>query len=423
MITIAQISATEILDSRGIPTIETYIKLSNGIEAIASVPSGASRGTYEAVELRDGDATRYMGLGVLKAVNHVNTIIAPRLIGLDPVKQGEIDQLLLSLDGTERKARLGGNALISVSTAVCKVAAKAVNLPLYTYVNMLLHGGTPTKLEKLPTPIFNLINGGKHGAGNLEFQEFQLIPATIKSFHEALQMGVEVYHQLRDILISRNAIYSVGDEGGFAPNLRSNSDALEALMEAIRHTKFRFGMEVFLGLDIAASHLLIDHKYRIKDQPVSMTSEEFLSYLVELHRSYRILLLEDPLGEDDWENWSKLVELIGREVHVIADDLVVTNPTRLKKAIDSKACSAIIVKPNQVGTISETLAVIKTARSNDLKILVSHRSGETNDDFIADFSVGVGADYFKAGAPARGERVAKYNRMLKIEQQFNKKSG
>jgi enolase len=421
MVTIRSINAREILDSRGNPTIETTTVLSDGTTGMSSVPSGASRGLHEALELRDGDMSRFGGLGVLKAVSNVNQQIAPRLVGFDPVKQGKVDELLISLDGTPNKSRLGANAILSVSLSVCRAASIAVKLPLYVYINELFNSGVAGKIVRVPTPIFNIINGGKHGAGNLEFQEYQVIPSTIKSFTDGLQMGVEIYHKLRDVLASRNATYSVGDEGGFAPNLYTNADALEAVMEAIKQTHYRFGMEVFLGLDIAASNLLTEERYHIKDQPTSMSTEEFITYLINLHHDYRLLLLEDPLGEDDWSNWKKLVATIGLEVLIIGDDLIVTNPTRLQKAITEKACSAIIVKPNQIGTLSETMAVVKLAQQNDIKVVVSHRSAETNDDFIADFAVGIMADYAKFGAPARGERVAKYNRLIQIELELKQK--
>ena len=418
MVTIKTITAMEILDSRGNPTVETTLTLSDGNAVVASVPSGASVGKYEAVELRDGDLGHYNGLGVLKAVANVNEIIGPKLIGLDPVKQGKIDETMLLLDDTPNKSTLGANAILSVSLAVCKAAATAVQLPLYQYISELLGSKLPKTIDKMPTPTFNIINGGKHGAGNLDFQEFHIIPASIKSYHDSLQIGEDIYQKLKLVLIARNAIHSVGDEGGYAPNLYTNIDALEAVMEAIQTTKFKFGFDVFLGLDIAASNIKKEESYYIKDRPTALTTADFITYLIDLHHEYRLLMLEDPLAEDDWKGWQILTEKIGREVLIVGDDLLVTNPQRLKKAIADKACSAILVKPNQIGTMSETLQVIQIAKANDVKTVVSHRSGETNDTFIADLAVGVTADYVKFGAPARGERVAKYNRLLYIEKEL-----
>src|SRR3989344_1164004 len=418
MVSIKNITAIEILDSRGNPTVETTVTLSNDMSAVASVPSGASVGKYEAVELRDEDANRYGGMGVTKAVDNVNRVIAPKLKGLDIVKQGLIDSTMQDLDGSNNKSVLGANAILSVSEAVCKAAAKTVNLPLYSYIAELIKGSLPGAIEKMPTPTFNIINGGKHGAGNLEIQEFHVIPATIKPYHVALQIGEEIYQKLKAVLISRNAIHSVGDEGGFAPNLYTNTDALEAIMEAIKMTKYKFGFEIFLGLDVAANHLIKENYYHIKDRPTALNSDEFIDYLMDVHKEYHLLMLEDPLADDDWKGWSKITDKLGREVIMVGDDLLATNYERLKKAINDKACSAILVKPNQIGTISETLAVITLAQKNDFKTIVSHRSCETNDSFIADLAVGVVADYVKFGAPARGERIAKYNRLLEIEREL-----
>jgi len=418
MVTITKISAMEILDSRGNPTVEATIELSNGITATASVPSGASVGKYEAKELRDNDPKRYGGQGVLGAVQNVNEKIAPKICGMDPVKQGEIDTAMLELDGTQDKSQLGANAILSVSLAAAKAAAKAVKLPVYRYINELISGTLPTTIDRMPTPTFNIINGGKHGAGNLDFQEFHIVPASIKSYHDGLRMGEEIYQQLKNVLIQRNAIHSVGDEGGFAPNLYTNLDALEAIMEAIHGTPYRFGFEVFLGLDVAASYFKKEELYYIKDRPTPLTTDEFTQFLVDLHQNYHLLLLEDPLSEDDWAGWRTITEKLGKEVLIVGDDILVTNPDRLQKAINERACSAILVKPNQIGTISETLNVIRLAKQNDIKTIVSHRSGETVDTVIADLAVGVGADYVKFGAPARGERIAKYNRLLHIEKEL-----
>lgn len=418
MITIKQIKAFEILDSRGSPTVETVVELSDGSVGTSSVPSGSSVGRREAFELRDNDQERFHGLGVLNAVRNVNDIIAPKLIGKETIKQGEIDQIMVSLDGSNNKSNLGANAILSVSQANVVAAAKATKLPLYMYISELINGKVPERIERLPTPTFNIINGGMHGTGNLDIQEFHVIPSTIKPFHEALRMGDEVYQRLKFVLTQRNATHAVGDEGGFTPNLYTNLDALEALMEAIKGTKYKFGLEIFLGLDVAATSLYKENSYYIKDRPTSLNTEEFIEYLRDLHQNYRLLILEDPLAEDDWIGWQMITDQMGKEVNIVGDDLVVTHPDLLKKAINDKACNSVIIKPNQIGTVSETLAFIKIAREADFKTVVSHRSGETTDSFIADMAVGVGADYVKFGAPARGERVVKYNRLLQIEREL-----
>lgn len=412
---IVKVLATEILDSRGNPTVQCAVTIDDGQIGIASVPSGASLGKYEAVELRDGDPDRFAGLGVLKAVANVNQVIGPKLMGVDPTRQAEIDKVMVTLDGTENKSKLGANSTLSVSLAVAAAAAKSSKLPLYGYLNKLFGAALPTSIEKMPTPTFNIINGGKHGAGNLDFQEFHVVPATSKPYKQALEIGEEVYQKLKDVLIYRNAIHSVGDEGGFAPNLFTNLDALEAILEAIKGTPNAFGRDVFLGLDLAASHFKKPDGYQIKDRPIPLKSSEFVEYLIDLNNQYRLLILEDPLDEDDWEGWEKLTSSLSRTTLIVGDDLLATNLTRLAQAITQKACNAVLVKPNQVGTLSETLEVIKAARQGGLKIIVSHRSGETNDTFIADLAVAVAAEYVKFGAPARGERVAKYNRLLEIE--------
>lgn len=412
---ITKIEAREILDSRGNPTVETTVILEDGATGTSSVPSGASLGKYEAVELRDGDASRFGGMGVLKAVANVNQTIAPKLIGFDPAKQEEIDKLMINLDGTKDKSKLGANSTLSVSLAVACAAANSGKTPLYQYLNKLFGGELPTSLSKMPTPTFNIINGGKHGAGNLDFQEFHVVPATTKPYREALRIGEEIYQALKQVLIYRNAIHSVGDEGGFAPNLFTNLDALEAILEAIKTTPYIFGRDVFLGLDVAAAHFKKGNGYQIKDRPIPLKPAEFIEYLQDLNNQYRLLILEDPLEEDDWEGWQSLTAALGVGTLVVGDDLLATNLERVKQAINQKACTAILVKPNQVGTLTETLEVIKVARQRGLKIIVSHRSGETNDTFIADLAVGVGAEYVKFGAPARGERIAKYNRLLQIE--------
>lgn len=415
---IYSVTAREILDSRGYPTVETQVILNSGYRGVCAVPAGASVGKYEAVELRDKDPKRYNGQGVLKAVANVNTVIAPRLRGMDALQQGAIDKTLVELDGSVNKQNLGANALLSVSQAVAVAAAAAVREPLYKYLNRLIQLSVRLQIEKMPTPTINLINGGLHGAGNLNFQEFHVIPATNKPYHEALQMGEEIYQSVKKVLVYRNAIHSVGDEGGFAPNLFTNLDAMEVLTEAIQSSQYRLGVDVFLGLDVAASHFKTERGYEIKDRALGFSSNEFVAYLKDLHSKYRLLLLEDPLEEDDWAGWIELVKQLGNEAHIVGDDFLATNPSRLERAIKEKACTAILLKPNQIGTLSEFMGVVALAKKNDIKCITSHRSGETNDTFIADLAVAIQSDYVKFGAPARGERIAKYNRLLAIESEL-----
>jgi enolase len=416
MAKITRLWAREILDSRGIPTIESACQIDTGHVAISSVPSGASTGTHEALELRDRASTRLKGQGVLQAVSNVNQILGPAVIGLDPRNQEEIDKKLIALDGTENKSRLGANSLLAVSQVVAKVGAILGNTTLYRWLGSLAQRQGINKIEyHLPTPVFNMINGGLHGAGNLDFQEFFVIPSSAKSFSQGLEMGSEIYLTLGETLERRGAIHSVGDEGGYAPNLFTNADALEVLVETIRQTPFSLGRDVFLGLDVAASTFYRDGGYLIKDKSAAMNEDTFLEYYKELNEAYHMAILEDPLSEDAWDGWKKLQASLGNQTILVGDDLLVTNAKRVKKGISEKACNAVLVKPNQVGTVTQTLEVIKLAQDATWKIIVSHRSGETNDSFIADFAVGVGAQYVKFGAPARGERVAKYNRLSAIE--------
>ncbi|MFC1789929.1 phosphopyruvate hydratase [Patescibacteria group bacterium] len=407
------VKAREILDSRGNPAVETMVTLTNGKQAVASIPSGESLGKYEAVELRDNDPKRYHGMGVLRAVANVNEIIGPKVVGTDPCQQEKIDQQILNLDQSQTKSNLGANAILSVSQGVCEAAALVKGVPIYKHVASLF--GLDS--YKMPMPTFNLINGGKHGAGNLDFQEFHIIPISSPTYAHSLQTGEEIYQSVEKVLVRHGAVHSVGDEGGFAPNLFTNMDALEVLTEGIKEAGRFFGKDVFLGLDVAATHFYTNGKYKIRDRTMPMVPEEIIDYYRDLNRQYPLYLLEDPLYEDDWGNWIRLTAEM-TSILVVGDDLLATNPDRVQKAVGEKACNSILVKPNQIGTISETLQVIKSARQAGWKVIVSHRSGETNDDFIADFSVGVGADLVKFGAPARGERVAKYNRLLQIEEEI-----
>lgn len=413
MAKIKRIKAREILDSRGHPTVEARIELEDGTVGVASVPSGASLGKYEALELRDGDEKRYGGLGVLKAVGNINQLIAPKLSGVEARNQLEIDRLLLALDGTKNKGKLGANATLAVSQGVCEAAAASKKVNNFEHIAALY--GLKRELFKIPTPIFNLINGGKHGAGNLDFQEFHIIPSAEKPYPEALKIGEEVYQMVKKVLIRNGAIHSVGDEGGFAPNLFTNLDALEVLTQAIKEAGYEFNKDIFLGLDVAAGHFFKEGRYQIRDRSTPMEASELVEFYKELLQQYPLISLEDPLDEDDWDGWQKIVKVMPN-LMIVGDDLLVTNKDRLSEAIKRRAATAILVKPNQIGTIAETIEVVKIARQANFKIIVSHRSGETEDDFIADFAVGVGADYTKFGAPARGERVAKYNRLLQIEQ-------
>ena len=419
MATIKQIWAREILDSRGMPTIEVAGQLDSGQIAIFSVPAGASTGSHEAIELRDQDEDRFYGKGVLKAVNNVNTVLAQAVLGKDPSNQEEIDNILINLDGTPNKSKLGANAILAVSGLALRLGAIANNLTLYSWVLSLMKKMGITVYTKIPTPIFNIVNGGLHGASNLDFQEFHIVPVSSKSYSEGLRMAAEIYMVAGNKLRQKGAIHSVGDEGGFAPNLFTNMDALELLVESIKQTRYGLGRDVFLGLDAAASVFYKNGSYQIKDKTSPLDKPAMLEYYKVLNDQYHLAILEDPLEEDDWEGWKKITEMLASETIIVGDDLLVTNPEKVQKAITEKACTAVLVKPNQVGTISETLKVIKLARENGLKIVVSHRSGETNDWFIADFAVGVGADYVKFGAPARGERVAKYNRLLTIESEIS----
>jgi enolase len=409
---ITHIVSREILDSRSSPTVETSVLTDTGAYGTASVPSGASNGKSEDVELRDGDMNRYHGKGVLKAVANVNTVLAPKLIGMEISEQEKIDALMIDLDGTANESKLGSNAILSVSIACLKAASSSYKLPLFKYIGARYRSGAPLQV---PGPIFNLINGGKHGAGNLDFQEFHVIPSTRLSYSDALRAGSETWVNLREELIHRNAIHSVGDEGGFAPNLFTNADALELMALVIKNSKYRLGQDLFLGLDVAADEFMKDGKYSIKDSPKPLDQAGMINLYQTLMRDYSLLGIEDGLEQEDWAGWSKLSSTLPSGVMIIGDDLVSTNAKRLQKAIDNKSCNAVIVKPNQIGTITETVELMHLAQKNNITTIASHRSGETNDSFIADFAVGMGANYAKFGAPDRGERVAKYNRLLEIE--------
>jgi len=418
---IQKVWATQIIDSRGMPTVEAACMTETGEIAVASVPGGTSTGTYEALELRDGDQSKYYGKSVYQAVKNVNEVLGPGVWGLDAGDQSGIDRRLIELDGTKNKSKYGANAILAVSTVVLKAAALSQKIPLYTWINTLAKRVGINAEMKVPAPIFNMINGGLHGAGNLDFQEFHVIPTSSKSYSDALRMGVEIYMVLGKDLERRGAIHSVGDEGGYAPNLFTNADALEVIYESIKQTPYQMGRDVFLGLDVAASVFYKNGEYVIRDKSSPLNDNALLDYYKYINNQYHLTLLEDPFHEDSWESWKKVLETFQTQLTVVGDDLLATNLERVKKAIAEKACNGILVKPNQVGSVSETLEVIKIARDAGWKVITSHRSGETNDWFIADFAVGVGSDFVKFGAPARGERVAKYNRLANIEIELQQK--
>lgn len=416
---ISQIFAREILDSRGYPTVETVVGLENGMYAVSSVPSGASTGTHEAVELRDNDPQRFMGKGVLQAVANVNTVIAPVLIGADVTEQEILDKKMLELDGTVNKGRLGANAILSISEALLKLAAQASGKALYQYVYEM-YG--LTKKFVMPQPTLNVINGGKHGNGKLEFQEFHILPHTQQTFVEMMRMGTEVYLNLQKLMKENGIFQGVGDEGGFTGNFRSNKEGLDYLEMAIEKTGYELNKDVKVGLDSAATEFYgEDGKYHISDKSFPLTREDMIAYYQELSEKFNFGYLEDGLAEDDWEGWQKLTKAFsGTQTAIIGDDLLTTNPSRVEKAIELKACNAVLVKPNQIGSVTEVIDVVTKAKKAGWKIVLSHRSGETNDTFVSDFAVGVGADIVKFGAPARGERIAKYNRLMEIEQELKK---
>ncbi len=413
MSAITQITSREIIDSRANPTVETTVYWQNG-SATASVPSGASTGKYEAKELRDNDPKRFNGRGVSQAVANVNNILAKACIGINVFDQQAVDKKLIEVDGTEDKSKLGSNSILSVSLACLKAGSIQQGMPLYKWVNKLFEKMGVKVNITLPTPLINVINGGKHGTGNLDFQEFIIVPASNKKFTQGIRMCCEIYHKIKDVLKYRNAVHAVGDEGGFAPNLFTNLDALEVLKEAITQAGYNMQQDVFLGLDIAPAFFYKNGFYQIKDIQEKFSTDQFIEYINKLNKEYRLLCLEDPLYEDDWDGWVKITKLMGDTVHIIGDDLLATNLEKLKKAIHLKAVNSILIKPNQIGTVTQTLEVVKCAKENNIKTVVSHRSGETTDYLIADFACGVGADFVKFGAPARGERTVKYNRLLSI---------
>ena len=408
---IKAIRGREILDSRGNPTIEVQVELSDGTIGVAAVPSGASTGKYEAVELRDGDKGRYGGLGVLKAVSNVNGRIAPQLVGMPASEQASVDRKLLELDGTANKSNLGANAILGVSLATAKAAANSSGVPLYRYL-----GGSAAHL--LPVPMMNILNGGKHAADSTDFQEFMVVPAGAASFSQALRMGTEIYHALKAAIKDKGLNSNVGDEGGFAPSLASNREAVELILTAIDLAGYKAGKECFIALDPAASSFYHEGKYVLSKEGTALTSDEMVDYYVKWVSSYPIISIEDGLDEDDWAGWILLTSKLGKKIRLVGDDLYTTNVERLERGIAEKASNSILIKPNQVGTLSETLAAIKRAQQVGWTTIISHRSGETEDTTIADLAVAVDAGAIKTGAPCRTERVAKYNRLLRIEEEL-----
>jgi len=415
---VSKIWARQILDSRAMPTVETACQLDTGEISVTSVPGGTSTGSYESLELRDGDPEKYCGQGVSKAVKHINDVLGPAVWCFDVSDQERVDGRLIELDGTKNKSKYGANSILAVSEVVAKAASLANKQPLYIWINDLSKRVGDSPEVKIPSPIFNMINGGLHGAGNLDFQEFHIIPASSKSYTESLRCAVEVYMTLGKDLERRGAIHSVGDEGGYAPNLFTNADALEVLYESVKQTAYQIGRDVFFSLDVAASVFFKNGEYTIRDKSAPLNDKALLEYYKYVNSQYNLALIEDPFHEDAWDSWKMLFESFKGQLTVVGDDLLATNPERVQKAITEHACDGILIKPNQVGTVTETLKVIKQARDAGWKIITSHRSGETNDWFIADFAVGIGSDYVKFGAPARGERVVKYNRLLSIESEL-----
>ncbi|MEQ2129324.1 phosphopyruvate hydratase [Caldanaerobacter subterraneus KAk] len=410
MSSIIDIYAREILDSRGNPTIEVEVELDSGAVGRAAVPSGASTGAFEAIELRDGDKSRYLGKGVLKAVQNVNDIIAPELIGMEAQDQVAIDKAMIELDGTPNKSKLGANAILGVSLAVAKAAAEELGLPLYQYL-----GGVNAKT--LPVPMMNILNGGKHADNNVDIQEFMIMPVGAPNFKEALRMCSEVYHSLKNVLYSKGLSTTVGDEGGFAPNLTSNEEAIKVILEAIEKAGYVPGEDIALALDPAATEMYKeDGKYHFEGEGIVRTSEEMIEFWEQLVSKYPIVSIEDGLAEEDWNGWKLLTERLGKKVQLVGDDLFVTNTERLSRGINMGVANSILIKLNQIGTLTETLDAIEMAKRAGYTTIVSHRSGETEDTTIADLVVAVNAGQIKTGAPARTDRVAKYNQLLRIEE-------
>ncbi len=411
MTIISDVYAREILDSRGNPTVEVEVLLEDGAIGRAAVPSGASTGAYEAVELRDGDKKRYLGKGVLQAVENVNTVIAPEIIGFDALDQVGLDQAMIDLDGTANKGRLGANAILGVSMAVAKAAANALDMPLYKYL-----GGINAK--ELPVPMMNILNGGKHADNNVDIQEFMVMPVGAPNFAEGLRMCAEVFHSLKSVLKVKGLNASVGDEGGFAPNLKSNEEALAVIMEAVTKAKYKPGDNIMLALDVAATELYKKSKYVLEGEGKTKSADEMIDFYEELINKYPIISIEDGLAEDDWKGWQKLTARLGNRIQLVGDDVFVTNTERLAKGIATATANSILIKVNQIGTLTETFDAIEMAKRAGYTAVISHRSGETEDTTIADIAVAANTGQIKTGAPSRTDRVAKYNQLLRIEEEL-----
>ncbi len=412
MLTIKDIHALEVMDSRGNPTIQASVILSDNTKASAIVPSGASTGKREALELRDNDKTRFLGKGVLRACENVNSVIKHHLMGLEAINQAFVDERLRALDGTPNYANLGANAVLGVSMALARASAKALNLPLYRYL-----GGA--NALTLPVPMLNIINGGTHANNSIDFQEYMIMPLGFESFKEALRASAEVYHTLKKLLDGKNQLTSVGDEGGFAPNFNNNVEPLEVISQAIEKAGYKLGEEIALALDVASSELVDENfNYHLKGENKILDSHELVAYYKKLVAKYPIVSIEDGLSEDDWEGWAFLSKELGRQIQLVGDDLFVTNASLLQKGIEKNIANAILIKPNQIGTISETLETIRLAKHHAYQCVMSHRSGESEDSFIADFAVALNTGEIKTGSTARSERIAKYNRLLEIEHEL-----
>jgi len=422
MAVIQEIKAREILDSRGNPTVEVDVTLGGGTKGRAAVPSGASTGSREALELRDGDKSRYLGKGVLKAVENVNEIIAKELKGMDVTKQREIDEIMIKLDGTENKGKLGANAILGVSMAVCRAGAQSENQPLYKYIRSAY--GIKYDTYRLPVPLMNILNGGEHADNNVDFQEFMIAPVGGTTFAETLRIGAEVFHNLKAVLKGKGYNTSAGDEGGFAPNLKSNEEALEVIMAAIEKSGHKAGKEVYIALDPAASEFYENNVYKLEGEPKDKVknSEQMIAFYEGLVKKYPIASIEDGLAEGDWDGWEKLTSALGNKIQLVGDDIFVTNTKIFAEGIKRHIGNAILIKLNQIGTVSETVDCIQLAYKNSYKAVISHRSGETEDTFISDLSVALNTGQIKTGSASRSERLSKYNQLIRIEEELGKKA-
>ena len=410
---IEKVIGREILDSRGNPTVEAEVTLIDGTIGRGTAPSGASTGEFEALELRDGDASRYLGKGVQKAVENINTVIQDTLVGMDASDIYAIDRAMIEADGTKDKSKLGANAILAVYIATARAASIALNIPLYRFL-----GGISG--NRLPVPMMNILNGGEHADNNVDIQEFMIMPVGAKSFSEALRMNAEIYHNLKALLKEKGLSTALGDEGGFAPNLKCNADAIEVILEATERAGYKPGKDIVMAMDVASSEFYVDGKYKMTGEGVEMTSEEMVDYLAGLCEKYPIISIEDGMAEDDWDGWKKLTKKLGKKVQLVGDDLFVTNEERLVQGIEKGVANAILIKVNQIGTLTETFNAIETAKRAGYTCIISHRSGETEDTTLADIAVAVNAGQIKTGAPARTDRVAKYNQLLRIEEDLGK---